>query len=112
MATAGRYVKIELSRDDGSLNLLAKDDSTTGYAELSHGTRDLVYFCLRTGLVEVLSGKLRLPFILDDSLLAFDAVRQKAACQILRSLGTKTQVILFSSNPALRAAGDAVAELK
>ena len=33
-------------------------------------------------------------------------------CQILRALGTKTQVILFTSNPALRAAGDAAAELK
>ena len=39
-------------------------------------------------------------------------MRQKAACQVLRSLGTKTQVILFTSNPALKAAGDAVAELK
>jgi uncharacterized protein YhaN len=79
---------------------------------LSHGTQDLVTFCLRTALVEVLAGKKRLPFILDDSLAVFDPARQKAACQILRSLGTKIQVILFSSNPALRAEGDAVAELK
>ena len=112
MATAGRYVKIVLDRNDGSLTLRAKDDSEAGYAELSHGTRDLVYFCLRTGLVEALSGKRRLPFILDDSLTVFNPVRQKAACQVLRSLGAKTQVILFSSNPALRSEGDAAAELK
>ena len=112
MATAGRYVKILLDRNDGSLTLVAKDDSEAGYADLSHGTRDLVYFCLRTGIVEALSGKRRLPFILDDSLAAFDPVRQKAACQILRSLGARTQVILFSSNPAPRLESDAAAELK
>jgi uncharacterized protein YhaN len=90
----------------------AKDDSILPFSELSHGTRSLVYFCLRTGLVEALAGKKRFPFILDDSLADFDPTRQKAACQVLRALGTKTQVILFSSNPALRAEGDAAAELK
>lgn len=82
------------------------------YEELSHGTRDLIYFCLRTGLVEALAGKRRLPFILDDPFAGLDPVRQQAASQVLRSLGMKTQVILFSSNPALKAEGDADAELK
>jgi uncharacterized protein YhaN len=81
-------------------------------AELSHGTRHLVYFCLRTGLVEALAGKRRLPFILDDPLAGFDPARQKIAGQILRTLGAKTQVVLFTSNPALRAEGDAASELK
>ena len=110
--TGGKYIKVEVGENNGSLTVRAKDDSVVRYAELSHGTRDLVTFCLRTALVEVLAGKKPLPFILDDSLAAFDPARQKAACQILRSLGTKIQVILFSSNPALRADGDAVAELK
>jgi uncharacterized protein YhaN len=79
---------------------------------MSHGTRELVYFCLRTGLVEALAGKRRLPLLLDDPLAGMDPGRQQAACQILRSLGTKTQIILFTSNPSLRAAGDVVAELK
>jgi hypothetical protein len=39
-------------------------------------------------------------------------MRQKAACQVLRSLGSKTQVILFASNPELKVAGDVFAELK
>jgi hypothetical protein len=110
--TGGKYIKVEVGENDGSLAVRAKDDSAVSYAELSHGTRDLVTFCLRTALVEVLAGKRRLPFILDDSLAAFDPARQKAACQVLRSLGAKVQVILFSSNPALRADSDAVAELK
>ncbi len=108
--TGGKYVRIEVGQNGGPPIVHAVDDSIVNYAELSHGARDLVYFCLRTGLVEALAGKRRLPFILDDTVAAFDAARQKAASQILRNLGAKTQVILFSSNPALRAEGDAVAE--
>jgi hypothetical protein len=112
VASGGKYIRIEVGQDGGPPVVHAKDDAVVGYAELSHGTRDLVYFCLRAGLVEALAGKRRLPFILDDPLAGFDPARQKAACQVLRSLGTKTQVILFSSNAALKAEGDAAAELK
>ena len=59
-----------------------------------------------------MAGKLRLPFILDDPLAGFDPARQLSACHILRALGAKTQVILFTSNPALKAEGDATLELK
>jgi uncharacterized protein YhaN len=109
--TAGRYVRLEAGHG-GDPIVHAKDDSVVAYSELSNGTRSLITFCLRAGLVEALAGKRRFPFILDDSLADFDPARQKAACQVLRALGTKTQVILFTSNPALRAEGDAVAELK
>ena len=110
--TGGKYVRIEVGHAEGPPIVHAKDDSVVNYAEQSHGMRDLVYFCIRTGLVEAIAGKRRLPFILDDPLASFDPARQKAACQILRALGTKTQVVLFSSNPALKAEGDAAAELK
>ncbi len=109
--TGGKYVRIEAGHE-GDPVVHAKDDSLVNFSELSHGTKDLVYFCLRTGLVEALAGKRRLPLILDDPLAGFDPARQQAACQILRTLGTKTQVILLTSNPALKSAGDAAAELK
>lgn len=110
-ATGGKYVRIEAGHG-GDPVVHAQDDSPVQYSELSHGTKDLIYFCLRTGLVEALAGKRRLPFLVDDSLAAFDPARQQAACQILRALGAKTQVILFTTNSALKAAGDAEAELK
>lgn len=109
--TAGKYVRLDACHE-GDPVVHAKDNSVAAYSELSHGTRSLIYFCLRTGLVEALAGKRRFPFILDDPLADFDPARQKAACQVLRALAEKTQVILFSSNPALRAQGDAAAELK
>ncbi len=109
--TGGKYVRIEVGHD-GDPAVHAMDDSRMNFSELSHGTKEVLYFCLRTGLVEALAGKRRLPLILDDPLAGFDPVRQQTACQILRALGAKTQVILFTSNPALKAAGEAAAELK
>ncbi len=109
--TGGRYVRVEAGHE-GSPVVHAKDDSVVHFEDLSHGTRDVIYFCLRTGLIEALAGKRRLPFILDDPLAGFDPVRQQAACQVLRALGAKTQVVLYTSNPALKAAGDAGGELK
>jgi uncharacterized protein YhaN len=109
--TTGKYVSIEIGQE-GDPVVRLKDGSKLSVSDLSHGTRDLVYFCLRTGLIEAIAGKRRLPFILDDPLAGFDPARQQAACQILRALGAKTQVIFFTSNPALRAGKDAAAELK
>jgi uncharacterized protein YhaN len=109
--TRGKYIRIEIG-PEGDLVVHLKDDSELNFLDLSHGTRDLVYFCLRTGLIESIAGKRRLPFILDDPLFGFDPARQQAACQILRALGAKTQVVLFTSNPALRAGNDAAEELK
>ena len=107
----GRYVRIGLNNERQPV-VHANDDSIVPFSELSHGAKALVYFCCRAGLVEAIAGKRRLPFILDDPLAGFDPQRQQAACQVLRSLSTKTQVLLFTSNPALKAAGDAAAELK
>ncbi len=109
--TAGKYVRIEIAGDAGPV-VHARDNTAVQVADLSPSTQELISFCIRTGIVEALAGKRRLPLLLDDPLAGFDPMRQKAACQVLRSLGTKTQVILFASNPALKMDGDVFAELK
>jgi len=108
----GRYVRVDMGQNGGPPLVHARDDSVVRHEDQSHGTRDLVYFCLRIGLIEALVGKLRMPVLLDDPLAGFDFVRQKASYQVLRALGSKTQVILFSSNTALKTEGDAFLELK
>jgi uncharacterized protein YhaN len=109
--SAGKYVKVEVG-PDGLPVVHDKSGSKFSYGTLSHGTREMVCFCLRAGLVEAVAGKRRLPFVLDDPFTALDGARQQAACQLLRVLGTKTQVILFTSNSALKAPNETALELK
>ena len=109
--SGGAYVKIEAG-PDGLPLVHDRRGAKLPFATLSHSTRELACFCLRTGIVEAIAGKRRLPCILDDPFSGMDPARQQAACQVLRVLGTKTQVILFTANPALKAPNDAVAELK
>ena len=109
--SAGKYVRVEVG-PDGLPIVHDKNGAKLAYGALSHGTREMVCFCLRAGLVEAIAGKRRIPFILDDPFIGMDPARQQAACHLLRVLGTKTQVILFTSNPALKAANDVVLELK
>jgi DNA repair exonuclease SbcCD ATPase subunit len=109
--SAGKYVKVEVG-PDGLPIVHDRSGAKLAFGTLSHGTREMACFCLRAGLVEAIAGKRRLPFVLDDPFAGFDPVRQQAACQLLRVLGTKTQVILFTSNPALRTASDVAVELK
>ena len=109
--SAAKYVKVEVG-PDGLPVAHDRHGSKFAYGSLSHGTREMVYFCLRAGLVEAIAGKRRLPFVLDDPFTALDGARQQAACQLLRVLGAKTQVILFTSNSALKAPNETALELK
>jgi hypothetical protein len=109
--SAAKYVKVEVG-PDGLPVAHDRHGSKFTYGSLSHGTREMVYFCLRAGLVEAIAGKRRLPFVLDDPFIALDGTRQQAACQLLRVLGAKTQVILFTSNSALKAPNETALELK
>jgi hypothetical protein len=110
-ASGGKYLRIEVG-PDGLPIIHDRSGAKTAFASFSHSTRELACFCLRAGLVESIAGKRRLPFVLDDPFAGMDPARQQAACNVLRTLGTKTQVILFTSNPALRTPNDVVVELK
>jgi uncharacterized protein YhaN len=109
--SAAKYVRVEVG-PDGLPVVQDRSGAKHLYGNLSHGMREAVCFCLRAALVEAIAGKRRLPFVLDDPFAGLDPARQQAGCQLLRVLGTKTQVIMFSSNPALKAANDVATELK
>ena len=109
--TGGAYVRVDIAPGSDPV-VYDRNNERLGVADLSHSTAEALYFCLRAGLVEALAGKLRLPFLLDDPVAGLDPTRQKAAFQVLRMLGGKTQVVLFTSNSALRAPADVAMELK
>lgn len=66
--------------------------------ELSQGTIDQLYVCLRLAISEIMSREHHLPFIIDDAFVHFDARRTKQVMRILEEIGEQQQIILFTCN--------------
>lgn len=64
--------------------------------ELSQGTIDQLYVCLRLSISEIMSEKHALPFIIDDAFVHFDNIRTKRMMKILSQIARKQQVIIFT----------------
>ena len=92
--TGGAYDRISVGDD---LTVLAARDSETTLRTASwrsEGTGDQMYLALRLAVWEVLSPDS--PLILDDALIRFDQGRLEKAMEVLRELGEKRQILLFS----------------
>ena len=73
---------------------LRTDGATHALASASRGTRDLLGFCARLALTEVLSREGETPvLILDDPFISFDEPHLQAALAYLRSLAADTQIL-------------------
>ena len=92
--TDGAYDRISV--DDDLTVLAARDTETTlrTVSWRSEGTGDQMYLALRLAVWEALSPGS--PLILDDALIRFDQGRLEKAMALLRELGEKQQIILFS----------------
>ena len=64
--------------------------------ELSQGTIDQLYVCLRLAISEMMSEENHLPFIIDDAFVHFDVKRTKQMIEILAEIGKRQQIILFT----------------
>ena len=64
--------------------------------ELSKGTIDQLYISLRLAVGEIMSDKYRMPFIIDDGFVHFDAIRTKRIVKIIEAISVNQQVIIFT----------------
>lgn len=71
--------------------------------QLSKGTMDQLYVALRLAVSEIMSEKHRLPFMMDDAFVHFDAARTKRMMQIVEDISTRQQVIIFTSRQEVAA---------
>ncbi|UCF78022.1 MAG: AAA family ATPase [Candidatus Eiseniibacteriota bacterium] len=97
MVTGGRYNAVDLSSEE--VPSLSTDSRTDiDVSEVSTGTEDQLYFCMRVAMLEELSGEKGLPLILDDPFVNFDDRRLERARQLLRDLMgiREMQIILFT----------------
>lgn len=83
--------------DDAPVLVGLRGGTTVGVEGMSEGTRDQLYLALRLAAIER-HGEAHepMPVILDDLLVTFDDDRARATLPILRELGTRTQVLLFT----------------
>jgi uncharacterized protein YhaN len=99
--TDGRYKGIRLDPDatgrDPRLLVLDQGGSPRDPRELSRGTVEQVYMCLRLALAE--QHRPSLPLLLDDILVNFDPARAEAATAVLAEVARTRQVLVFTCHP-------------
>jgi len=103
--TGGRYTHLLLEEDEAGGTLRVRDAAgnlrtVAGEGELSRGTRDQVFFALRLAIADHLdAGHERLPLVLDEIFVHWDAPRQEAGLEGLRRMAGDRQLILFTCHP-------------
>lgn len=105
--TGGRYHGIKAgSAGDRSFYVNGPSEPVPRRVEgsLSQGTREQVYLALRLAVVDHLDeGEERLPLVMDETLVNWDATRRDRAFDLLEQVGRNRQVFLFTCHPAMAA---------
>ncbi len=98
--TSGRYVQVRAPESERGLVAISAEGVEWTADRLSRGTREQLYLAFRIAAVEDLGEtRARLPVIVDDVLVNFDAGRAAAAAQALEELATRHQVLTFTCHP-------------
>jgi uncharacterized protein YhaN len=96
--TEGRYKRVWTPMGANRLFVDAAGGDVMALDLLSHGTREQLFLALRLALADVYAKEgARLPMILDDVLVNFDAQRAAAAARLIREFAEQgRQVMLFT----------------
>ncbi len=97
--TAGSFEELRASFDEADTPILVgiREGNEVSIQGMSDGTRDQLYLALRLAAIEQHQKHHEpMPIILDDLLATFDDRRSQALLPILRDLGRKTQLMLFT----------------
>src|SRR5205807_7826546 len=98
--TAGAYERILQVEDSESLVSVDRGGQRKQPEELSRGTAEQLYLCLRLGLAaEFARRSASLPLIMDDVLVNFDPERARGVAQELARFSRQHQVLLFTCHP-------------
>ena len=92
--TEGRHTGVDRDKHD-RLTVRGRDGSRSP-AELSDGTRDLLYLAVRLEFARRRAASTPLPLLLDDVLVRVSEDRQPAVLRTLAKLGRQMQVVLLT----------------
>lgn len=98
--TDGAYERVLQAEDGEKLMVQAGSGETKAPEQLSRGTLEQLYLCLRLGLAEEYAKRsLPVPLILDDILVNFDPQRKLRVAQILLDFAEQHQVLMLTCHP-------------
>jgi len=98
--TNNKYSDIKI--DEETLDIEIKAPEIGEFVDvycLSQGTKDQLYFSLRTVMSNLLSGNINTPLILDDPFHNFDDVRLDKTIKTVKQISKNKQIILISHRP-------------
>ncbi|SFS60143.1 AAA family ATPase [Paenibacillus sp. BC26] len=98
----GGYKRISIPEGEQTISLETKDGRLVESKLLSRGTAEQLYLAMRLALADEAAASNELPLLLDDPLVNFDVIRQKAAVEVLGELAERRQIILFTCHDHMR----------
>lgn len=117
--TDGEYVDVDRCLEADSLRVLRQDQQWRSPAELSTGTRELLYLAVRLAFVrDHVQSHESMPLFLDDVLVNIDTRRTRAIIRTLLDLSDQMQIVVLSCRPELAMLfeqlelGDAIQEIQ
>jgi uncharacterized protein YhaN len=100
--TDGQYVEIFAPLGENKITVRSDNGEVKEPHQLSRGTAEQLYLCLRLGyLLDVSEKKRALPVIMDDILVNFDPERAKSALQAILQLSNFMQILYFTCHPQI-----------
>ncbi|MCL4434162.1 MAG: AAA family ATPase [Actinobacteria bacterium] len=94
----GRYR--QLMTREGSIQVLNSHSQIVDVEQLSTGTAQQLYLCIRFGLADEFAQRgTLLPFIMDEVLVNFDPDRAQAVAETIAKVSTARQVLMFTCHP-------------
>lgn len=99
-ATRGKYGRVVLKEDGKSLAVRDADGNEKRPDQLSLGTAELLYLCIRLGLITAFNkDHAGLPVIMDDVLVNFDPERARDVAKLLAKVAEQSQILFFTCHP-------------
>lgn len=101
--TGGRYPRIVQTDGRAGFAVLTADGAHRSPGQLSQGTAEQLYLCIRLGLVaEMARGGRALPVVMDDVLVNFDDARAAAMAEVLAAFASAHQILFFTCSARTR----------
>ena len=101
--TDHRYLKIRQARGEHDLAIEASSGTQLRVAQLSRGTKEQLYLCLRLALAQDFAARgSALPLVMDDVLVNFSPDRAAAMAEILVAASQTQQILIFTCHPTTR----------